>query len=134
MNAQLTIHPNTVARIEGYAAREERFQYLTPELVEAFQEVQDENEDCDERDDMVVVTKYYQPDGWWTFYGCMFDEASGKMTGFLRRISEIQWGSWSVDDMDEVVGDKKMHLERAVDFTPTPFYLMSEMDRGQLQM
>ena len=85
---------------------------LTEELKEKLPTVQE----MDQKEDPMVLAKYFHPLSNWTWYACSFDPESRIFYGLVDG-HELEFGPFSLDEMREVEV-KGLGIERDLHFKP----------------
>ena len=71
----------------------------------------------DKGEDAVVYAKFFTPDSQWTWYATEYDREKricfGLVIGF-----EIEFGYFSIDELEEARGPLGLHIERDLYFEP----------------
>lgn len=70
-----------------------------------------------EQSDPFLHVKWFMPDGGWTWFVAEFDPASGIAFGYVIGI-ESEWGSFSLQEVQQVRGALGLPVERDLHFDP----------------
>jgi hypothetical protein len=76
-------------------------------------------EQLDTKDPMLIV-KFFHPASSWSWYAQSFDPVSRIFFGYVDGF-EKEWGSFALDELEEVRGPLGLKVERDMSFTPIRF-------------
>ena len=84
---------------------------LTEEIKQKFVEVgRQENVD-----DPVIVAKFFDPQGSWTWYATEYDPKNKIFFGWVHG-HEKEWGSFSLEELESYVGPFMLGIETDINF------------------
>ncbi len=90
---------------------------LTSSLLKQFADVGCQ---CD-KDDPLVIAKYFLPEGYWTWYATEYDPETGIFFGYVVGYFS-EWGSFSLADLKSLrTKSLNLGIERDLHFEPTSF-------------
>lgn len=72
-----------------------------------------------ERREPVAVAKFFTPDSHWTWYAAEYNPATRTFWGLVHGV-EIEYGCFSLDELEAVRGPWGLRVERDKFFEPTP--------------
>ena len=70
----------------------------------------------DRGDDAIVVAKFFTPDSSWTWFATEFDPATRECFGLVEG-HEVEFGYFSLDELESVTGPLGLHIERDLYWT-----------------
>lgn len=94
---------------------------MTKELLAQFAKVQGEG--------TVALAKFFNPTGNWTWYASEFDPETGIFFGLVSGF-EVEYGSFSLNELQSFRGPFGLGIERDLYFTPRP---LREIQRDIIQ-
>lgn len=67
-----------------------------------------------------LVVKFFQPWGFWNWYGVEYDPEQRLFFGYVEG-EEKEWGYFSLDELESVVGRFGLKIERDLYWEPVTF-------------
>ena len=99
-------------------------QLMTKELEQRFAQVGRQE---DKAFDALVVTRFFDPCGAYTWYATEYDPESQEFFGFVCG-DEDEWGLFSLDEMRRARGALRLGIERDLHFDEMPLRAALERD------
>lgn len=70
--------------------------------------------------DPIVIAKFFDPMGSWTWYATEYDVEDKIFFGYVVG-SEKEWGSFSLEELESIGQNRILGIERDIHFEPGPF-------------
>lgn len=67
--------------------------------------------------DKIVQVKFFTPWSNWTWLAVEYDPSDRLFFGLVRGL-EVDWGYFSLDELESVAGPGRLHIERDIHFKP----------------
>lgn len=98
---------------------------ITKKLEERFKEVGDQSESIDP----VFVAKFFNPCGSETWYATEYDPERNICFGYVTGMYVDEWGSFSIDELEELELPFRLNIERDINFKEIPSSQIIQKDR-----
>lgn len=89
---------------------------ITKELIKRFQEVGDQSE----VEDPLLIAKFFDPCGSWTWFATEYDPKTNICDGYVKGFQD-EWGSFSITELEAVQRPFGLTIERDIHFSEIPF-------------
>ena len=101
---------------------------LTKELIERFNKIGSQ----EEIKDPIVIAKFFNPIGAWTWYATEYDPQSKNFFGYVSIFGDCndEWGYFSLTELESLRGPLGLGIERDIYFVSKPFSQISEINKG----
>ena len=88
---------------------------LTQEIINQFRKNKEQKDN-----DPIVIAKFFNPSGSGTWYATEYNEKTRIFYGYVSLFGDHndEWGSFSLDELEEFVGNFNMRIERDKFFKP----------------
>ncbi|MEQ9263280.1 MAG: DUF2958 domain-containing protein [Owenweeksia sp.] len=96
---------------------------MTKTLKQRFAEIGDQSEESNP----LVIAKFFNPCGSGTWYATEYDPETRIFFGYVTRLQFDEWGSFSLDELQELKLPLGLKIERDLWFKEKPF---SELIKG----
>jgi len=80
-------------------------------------------------DETIVQIKYFTPDSNWSWYITEYNKEDKIFFGYVVGL-ENEWGYISLTELEETTGPLGLHIERDLQFKPTKFKDIKELQNG----
>ena len=128
----ITGHRNTTNKLSSYRQRKQAYQYLTQKMVDSFRKMHNQNSTNESLDDIILIAKYFMPDGSWTWYASEYDEFNEIFFGYVTGTPFPEWGSFSLEDIESIrIGSLRLPIERDIHWTPKRFGDFEPHEKGE---
>ncbi|MDG5490605.1 DUF2958 domain-containing protein [Psychroserpens sp. SPM9] len=98
---------------------------ITKELQQRFKEIGDQSETRDP----LFIAKFFDPCGSGTWYASEYDPEANVCYGYVTGLFEDEWGSFSIDELEELKLPFGLGIERDIAFKEIPSSHIIQKDR-----